>query len=94
MFSVNRPMDVVVLNDCVPGPYLDVKNVWTFGIGHTASAGPPDPAQMSRGLPDDLDAGISEAFRLFRADIVAYEAEVLRAVKVPSPSRPAFRPGR
>ena len=28
----------------VPGPYLDVKQVWTFGIGHTAAAGPPDPA--------------------------------------------------
>lgn len=67
----------------VPGPYLDVKNVWTFGIGHTAAAGPPDPARMPRGMPADLDAGIREAFRLFRFDIVAYEAEVLRAVKVP-----------
>ena len=67
----------------VPGPYLDVKHIWTFGIGHTAAAGPPDPARMSRGMPTDLDAGIREAFRLFRADIVAYEAEVLRAVKVP-----------
>ena len=67
----------------VPGPYLDVKNVWTFGIGHTAAAGPPEPAQMPRGMPADLDAGIREAFRLFCADIVPYEAEVLRAVKVP-----------
>jgi lysozyme len=67
----------------VPGPYLDVKNVRTFGIGHTAAAGPPDPARLPRGLPADLDAGIREAFRLFRADIVAYEAEVLRAAKVP-----------
>ena len=67
----------------VPGPYLDVKNVWTFGIGHTASAGPPDPAGMPRGIPSDLDAGIREAVRLFRSDIVAYEAEVLRMVKVP-----------
>lgn len=67
----------------VPGPYLDVKQVWTFGIGHTAAAGPPDPAQMPRGMPDDLDTGIREAFRLFRADLAAYEAEVRRAVKVP-----------
>lgn len=67
----------------VPGPYLDVKDVWTFGIGHTAAAGPPDPAGMPRGMPADLDAGIREAFRLFRADLAAYEAEVLRAVKVP-----------
>ena len=67
----------------VPGPYLDVKDVWTFGIGHTAAAGPPDPAQMARGMPADLDVGIREAFRFFRADLAAYEAEVLRAVRVP-----------
>jgi len=67
----------------VPGPYLDVKAVWTFGIGHTAAAGPPDPATMTRGMPADMHAGIREAFRLFRADIAAYEAEVRRAVKVP-----------
>jgi lysozyme len=67
----------------VPGPYLDVKQVWTFGIGHTAAAGPPHPATMPRGMPTDLDAGIREAFRIFRADLARYEAAVLRAVKVP-----------
>jgi lysozyme len=67
----------------VPGPYLDVKGVWTFGIGHTAAAGPPDPAPMPRGLPADLDAGVCEAFRVFRLDLVRYEAEVLRALTVP-----------
>ncbi|KGJ23590.1 lysozyme [Paracoccus sanguinis] len=70
----------------VPGPYLDVKQVWTFGIGHTAAAGPPDPATMPRGMPADLDAGIREAFRVFRvfrADLARYEAAVQRAVKVP-----------
>lgn len=67
----------------VPGPYLDVKDVWTFGIGHTAAAGPPEPARMPRGMPADLDAGIREAFRLFRTDLATYEAEVQRAVKVP-----------
>lgn len=67
----------------VPGPYRDVKQVWTFGIGHTAAAGLPDPATMPRGMPADLDAGIREAFRLFRTDLAAYEAEVLRAVRVP-----------
>ncbi len=67
----------------VPGPYRDVKGIWTFGIGHTAAAGPPDPAQMPRGMPADLDAGVREAFRLLRTDLAAYETEVLRAVKVP-----------
>ncbi|PKP83723.1 MAG: lysozyme [Alphaproteobacteria bacterium HGW-Alphaproteobacteria-2] len=67
----------------VPGPYLDAKAVWTFGIGHTAAAGPPDPTTMPRGMPADLDAGIREAFRVFRTDIARYEAAVLRAVKAP-----------
>jgi len=66
----------------VPGPYRDVRNVWTFGIGHTTAAGPPDPISMSRGMPVDLDAAIREAFRLFRTDIAIYETEVRRAVKV------------
>ena len=38
---------------------------------------------MTRGMPADLDAGIREAFRLFRADLATYEVEVLRTVKVP-----------
>ncbi len=66
----------------VPGPYRDVKSVWTFGIGHTVAAGPPDPIGMKRGMPADLDAAILEAFRLFRTDIAIYETEVRRAVKV------------
>lgn len=67
----------------VPGPYLDVAGIWTFGIGHTAAAGAPDPAGMPRGMPGDLDTGIREAFRIFRTDLARYEAAVLRAVKVP-----------
>lgn len=66
----------------VPGPYLDGKGVWTFGIGHTAGAGLPDPAAMPRGMPADLDAALREAFRLFRADLATCEAEVARAVTV------------
>ena len=63
----------------VPGPYLDVRGVWTFGIGHTAAAGEPDPAKLPRGMPGDLDAGIREVFQIFRADLARCEAEVLRA---------------
>jgi lysozyme len=67
----------------VPAPYLDVKQVWTFGVGHTAAAGTPDPGRLPRGTPADLDAGIREALRLFRADLARYQAEVRRAVTVP-----------
>ena len=57
--------------------------VWTFSVGHTAAAGAPDPGSLLRGMPADLDAGIREALRLFRADLARNEAEVLRAVTVP-----------
>ena len=67
----------------VPAPYSDSTGTWTFGIGHTAAAGPPDPATMPRGMPADLDAGIREAFRVFRADLATYETEVRAAVTVP-----------
>ncbi len=67
----------------VPGPYRDVKNIWTFGIGHTAAAGLPDPGTMQRGMPADIDARVREAFQVFRSDLARYEAGVLRAVKVP-----------
>jgi len=67
----------------VPAPYRDSTGTWTFGIGHTAAAGPPDPATMDRGMPADLDAGIREAFRVFRADLATYEAEVRAAVTIP-----------
>lgn len=66
----------------VPAPYLDSVGVWTWGIGHTAAAGAPIPSAMPRGMPADLDAAIDQAFTVFAADIVSYEEDVRRAVKV------------
>jgi len=67
----------------VPAPYLDSVNVWTFGIGHTASAGGPDPAAMPRGNPVDMDAALMQAFDVFRRDLARFEKRVSDAVKVP-----------
>ena len=67
----------------VPAPYLDSVGVWTHGIGHTAAAGAPNPAEMPRGMPADLDAEIKGVAALFRRDAAKYEAAVARAVKVP-----------
>ncbi|ABN75738.1 lysozyme [Cereibacter sphaeroides] len=67
----------------VPGPYLDSEGNWTFGVGHTAQAGLPDPAKMPRGIPADLEAALREVFRVFRQDLLKYETEVLDAVRVP-----------
>jgi len=84
MHTTERGLLALVRHEgIVPGPYLDVKQVWTFGIGHTAAAGPPDPARMPRGMPTDLEAGIREAFKVFRTDLAAYEAAVRRVVTVP-----------
>ncbi|MGL5011822.1 MAG: lysozyme [Paracoccaceae bacterium] len=67
----------------VPGPYKDSVGVWTYGIGHTAAAGHPDPAKMARGMPDDIYEALERVFQTFRLDLPKYEAGVNRAVKVP-----------
>ena len=67
----------------VPGPYQDSLGVWTYGIGHTAAAGDPDPIKMRRGMPADLDAAIADAVTVYKRDVEAYAAAVDRAVKVP-----------
>jgi len=67
----------------VPAPYLDSVGVWTVGVGHTAAAGAPIPANMERGVPDDLDTALRDVFEVFARDLERYAADVLRAVKVP-----------
>ncbi len=67
----------------VPGPYLDSRGIWTWGIGHTAAAGDPDPGTMTRGMPDDVDAVVIGALCQFDRDLDNYERRVNRAIKVP-----------
>ena len=67
----------------VPAPYYDSVHVRTYGIGHTAAAGTPDPASLPTGMPADLDAALRDVFATFRRDLPKYEAGVNRAVKVP-----------
>jgi len=67
----------------VPAPYLDSVGVWTVGVGHTAAAGAPIPANMRRGVPNDLDAALRDVFAVFSNDLERYAADVRRAVKVP-----------
>lgn len=66
----------------VPGPYWDSASppVLTWGIGHTAAAGAPIPAQMPPGMPGDLDAALREVFAVFRRDLAKYEAAVASAI--------------
>lgn len=67
----------------VPGPYRDSVGVWTYGVGHTAAAGEPDPARLPRGMPADLAAELRQVFRVLRADLPRYEREVRAALRVP-----------
>lgn len=67
----------------VPAPYLDPVNIWTFGIGHTAMSGDPDPAAMPRGMPEDVNAAVVKAVELFQRHIRKYEADVARKVTIP-----------
>lgn len=67
----------------VPGPYLDSVGVWTYGIGHTASAGLPDPTGLRMGFPDDLDAALVDVFKVFIRDIKTFETRVNNAITVP-----------
>ncbi|MGI3168382.1 lysozyme [Pseudooceanicola sp. C21-150M6] len=67
----------------VPAPYFDSVGVLTYGIGHTAAAGAPNPASMARGMPADMDAALANVMAVFARDIERYAADVLAAVKVP-----------
>jgi len=57
--------------------YRDSVGVWTIGVGHTKAAGGLDPATFTGKLT------LQQVMDLLRADIAKYEADVMRAVKVP-----------
>jgi lysozyme len=67
----------------VPAPYRDSVGVWTWGIGHTAAAGNPDPARMHRAMPQDVDAAVMAAIDQFAIDVKGYVARVNAAIRVP-----------
>lgn len=72
----------------VLGPYRDSVGVWTYGVGHTAATGGPDPAKMehvdTRGWSQArVDTELVKALRLFDEDLDKYEARVAKAVKGP-----------
>lgn len=63
----------------VTSPYKDSVGVFTIGVGHTASAGKPNPQTMPKGV----EVPIPELIALFRADLAKYEADVDAAVTIP-----------
>ena len=63
----------------VPMPYLDSVGVWTWGVGHTAAAGTPDPVKMKKGEASSL----SQVLSVFKNDLRKYENGVNRVIEVP-----------
>ena len=59
-------------------PYRDSVGVWTYGVGHTKAAGPPDPAAMPKGVAQP----IADVMALFAKDIEKFEKRVNDAVRV------------
>ena len=60
----------------VTAPYKDSVGVWTIGVGHTASAGRPNPQTMEKGV----QVPVEDMIALFRADLVKFEDGVNKAV--------------
>jgi lysozyme len=56
--------------------YKDSVGVWTIGLGHTSSAGPP---QVTPGLTITED----EAWEIFRRDAETFRTQLHGAIKVP-----------
>ncbi len=81
--STKGLLEIAESEGVVPAPYLDSRNIWTYGVGHTAAAGSPDPATLPRGMPSDVTAGVVEALRVFARDVPKYEARVNAAISTP-----------
>jgi lysozyme len=76
-------IEIVEYEDIVPAPYRDSVGIWTWGIGHTAAAGGPDPARMHRAMPQDVDAAMLAAIDQFAIDVKGYEARLIDAIRMP-----------
>jgi len=74
--SDNGLMFLIGHEGIVQSRYKDAVGVWTIGVGHTAAAGPPDPAKFAGTMT------MREVFDLLRRDVAKYEAAVSNAVKV------------
>ncbi len=81
--SLKGVLEIAEHEGIVPAPYLDSRGIPTYGVGHTASAGKPNPAHMPKGMPKDLEKGVVDALRVFQKDLAKYEKRVNDAIKVP-----------
>lgn len=64
----------------VPTVYRDSVGVLTWGIGHTAGAGEPIPAQMSMAMPANVDVEVTAVLAVFMSDLEKFQWRVRRAL--------------
>jgi lysozyme len=79
-------LEVCELEGIVIAPYRCSANVLTWGVGHTAAAGGPDPAELDMKHPvndAEIDAVVLQALRQFKKDAEKYAERVNGAVTVP-----------
>jgi lysozyme len=69
-------MELIGHEAIVQTRYLESKNVWTIGVGHTKAAGDPDPKTYDKVMP------LKDVFKLFQDDMRKY-ADVNGVLKVP-----------
>ena len=80
--SIDGACMLVALEGIVPCRYRDIAGKWTYGIGHTAAAGPPDPETVTQKVTGDPQQDLPPVLEVFRADLAKYEADVVRALRV------------
>lgn len=77
--SAKGKLEIIGHEAIVLCPYLDSVKVWTWGIGHTAGAGAPRPADMPKGVASP----IQDILAVFSRDLAKFEARVNKAFTRP-----------
>jgi lysozyme len=77
--STNGLCEIAAHEAIVTSPYFDSRDVLTWGVGHTAAAGTPDPATLPMGEPQPM----KDILECFKRDIADCERRVNAAVKAP-----------
>lgn len=75
--STKGLVEIATHEGIVNAPYKDSVGVWTVGIGHTASAGAPDPSKERR------EYSVTEIMDIFARDIAKFERRVQKAFTKP-----------
>jgi len=77
--SAKGRLEIISHEAIVLCPYKDSVGIWTVGIGHTAGAGLPHPAEMPKGVA----SAIPDILAVFSKDLAKFEDRVNKAFTRP-----------